>query len=272
MVDNPSEPSFHELEDGRSPLRAAPSTDPHRWLRTWCAGPPRREARGAVILLHGRGKTALGILRLHEMLAEPGVAFLAPQAADRTWYPLRFLAPIEENEPRLSSAIAALDRLFDRLASDGIAPERVVLAGFSQGACLAAEYVARRPRRLGGVSLLIGGLFGPEDVPLRTPGGSLDGTPVHLCSSSPDPFVPPERVRETARIFGEMGARITLRLQEDAGHVITEAGVTGTRALIRDLDRPLPLAPAPASDGARARAPRPAPAADRPMRIRPTAP
>ncbi|HZD05939.1 MAG TPA: hypothetical protein VE173_13595 [Longimicrobiales bacterium] len=246
--------------------------DPHADLRILSAGRPIPDAAAAVILLHGRGRGADSVLPLQEALAHPEVAYLAPEAGGRTWYPHRFLARLEENQPALGSAVRALDRLVDRLDAVGIPPERLMLLGFSQGACLAAEYAARRPRRYGGVVALIGGLFGPEGSPLASYSGSLDGTPVFLCTSDPDPYVPPERVRETAEILGRLGARVDTCFQKDAGHVITERGLTGARRLVARLTDGRGSVPRSASGGGGPgdRRRPPGPAAGRPPRTRPS--
>lgn len=248
------------------------TVDPHAHLRISSAGVPPDRAVGAVVLLHGRGRTAEDILALAVPLACPDFAYLAPQAAARTWYPDRFLAPLEDNEPALSSALRGIDRLVAGLGAAGIGPERVVFVGFSQGACLAAEYVARRPRRYGGVAVLIGGLFGPEGSRLDYE-GFMGGTPIFLCTSDPDPFVPPTRVRETADVFRDMGAQVTLEIQEGTKHVITEEG----RAGARDLVEALAASPAhgrafASSSDARAPSRPRAPVKDRPRQIHPTVP
>jgi predicted esterase len=247
-------------------------SDPHAKLRMLSAGSPLNEAAAAVVLLHGRGSRAESILPLWKPLSHAGVAYLAPQAAGKTWYPHSFLAPRESNEPALSSALRALDRVLGDLGSAGIPPERTLLFGFSQGACVAVEYAARRPGRYGGVAALIGGLFGPMGAPLQY-SGSLEGTPVALCTSDPDRFVPAQRVRETADVLTDMGARVELRVEPGAGHVVTAAGLERARSLVRTLAGSAALEPRIASRPDRA-APRPAPsrAADRRRQIRPTVP
>jgi len=261
-------------EQGKRPDAGTPylnSSDPHAELRMLSAGTPINEANAAVVLLHGRGLPADSVLPLWKPLSRPGVAYIAPEAAGKTWYPHSFLAPRETNEPALGSALRALDRVLDDLASVGIPPERTLLFGFSQGACVVVEYVVRRPKRYGGVGALIGGLFGPMGTALEYP-GSLDGTPVFLGTSDPDGWVPPERVRETGQVLGRMGARVDLRIEPDAGHVVTQAGLGGVRALVERLARTsapeprLPWTPdRAASRPARGRV------ADRRRRIRPSA-
>jgi predicted esterase len=121
--------------------------DPHHGFRVVQAGAPLGRAKGAVVMLHGRGAEAEGMLSLAGALAQADLAYFAPQAAERSWYPYSFLAPIERNEPYLSSALGALDALVGAPRVQGFAPSRIVLLGFSQGACLALEYAARRARR-----------------------------------------------------------------------------------------------------------------------------
>ena len=174
-----------------------------------------------MILIHGRGASAENILGLTGELTVPGFAFLAPQAAGHTWYPYSFLMPMERNEPYLSSALALLEALVKRVSDEGVPPERQILLGFSQGACLSTEFLARRGSRLGGVIGFSGGLIGPEGTP-REYAGSLDGTAVFLGSSDPDPHIPVERVRETARILGRLGAAVDERIYEGMGHTVND--------------------------------------------------
>ena len=138
------------------------------------AGEPLNSARAAMVMVHGRGASAEDSLLLADRFNQSGVAYLAPQAAGHTWYPYTFLAPIADNEPYLSSAIALIESVFSQVASAGIPQGRTMILGFSQGACLTLEYVARHARRYGGVAGLTGGLIGPDDTP-RDYAGSLAG-------------------------------------------------------------------------------------------------
>src|SRR5579859_3466342 len=154
-------------------------TGPHQGQPLLTAGEPLDQARAAMIMLHGRGASAEDILALSAELHQPGFAYLAPQAAGYSWYPNSFLAPIASNEPGLSSGLAVIAALFERLTDAGIGPERTILLGFSQGACLSLEFTSRNPRRYGGVAGLSGGLIGPDGMKRDYP-GSLQGTPIFL--------------------------------------------------------------------------------------------
>jgi predicted esterase len=201
------------------------------------AGAPLRRAKAAVVLVHGRGAEAEGMLSLAEAFTQPDLAYLAPQAAGRSWYPHSFLAPIARNEPFLSSALQVLDGLVERLGGEGFPPARVVLLGFSQGACLALEYAARHAQRYGGVVGLSGGLIGPEDTP-RDYAGSLAGTPVFLGCGDVDPHIPLARVRETARVLGRLGGAVAERIYPGMGHGINEDEIRRVRGLLAGLAQP----------------------------------
>lgn len=195
------------------------------------AGAPLAKARGAMILLHGRGATAESILDLADFIPHPGLAYLAPQAADYAWYPYSFLEPLSRNEPYLSSALATVDRLVAEIEAAGIPTARIVLAGFSQGACLAAEYAARHARRFGGLLIFSGGLIGPDGTPRDYP-GSLDGTPALLGCSDADPYIPVGRVRQTATLFERMGAAVDLRIYPRMGHTINDDEIKAATGLV----------------------------------------
>lgn len=193
------------------------------------------EAASAVVLIHGRGATAHGMLSLADRLATPGVAFVAPQAADQTWYPKSFLAPLRENEPALSSALQAIGDVVSRVRSFGIEPHRTVLLGFSQGACLALEYAARHPQRYGGVVGFSGGLIGPPNAPLAHE-GNLQDTPVFLGCSDTDPHIPAERVHESASVLRSMQARVDTRIYPGMGHTINDDEIQAAHRMIAHPD------------------------------------
>jgi len=207
---------------------------PHGRQPVRFAGPPLEHARAGAILLHGRGADAADILGLALELGVEGVTYVAPQAAGHTWYPYSFLAPISDNEPGISSGLRVLDTLVARFASAGVASERLLLMGFSQGACLTLEYAARHARRYGGIAGLSGGLIGALGTPRDYP-GSFDGTPVFLGCSDMDPHIPRERVEETAEVLGKMGARVTLRLYPGFGHAVNEDEMEAVREMLRAL-------------------------------------
>jgi phospholipase/carboxylesterase len=210
------------------------SAGPHQTEPILSYGTPLAEARGAVLMVHGRGASARDILMLAPELRLPHLAYLAPQAADNTWYPNPFMSPLESNEPHLSSALARLAEVLAQVAAAGIPPERTGLLGFSQGACLATEFVARNARRYGGVAGLSGGLIGPDGTP-RDYAGSLDGTPVFLGCSDIDPHIPKERVSLTADTLRRLEAVVDLRLYPGMGHLVNVDELKAVRALFGSL-------------------------------------
>jgi len=217
-----------------SPWSTAEAPSPHGGQPVREKGRPVAKAEAAMILIHGRGATAGSILTLADELGRPDFVYLAPQAAGHTWYPYRFLAPLEANEPGLSSGLAVIESLIRHLEDGGVPAHRIVLLGFSQGACLTLEHAARHPRRYGGVVALTGGLPGPPGDSL-THEGSLEGTPVFLGTGDPDPHVPVERVRESAEALREMGAQVELRVFPGLGHGTHREELTATRKLMAKL-------------------------------------
>ncbi|ELZ18708.1 alpha/beta hydrolase [Natrinema limicola] len=193
---------------------------PHQGQQLVTGGTDREDAEAALVCTHGRGATAGGMIQLADEVGQEGVAALAPQAARRTWYPNSFLEPVERNEPGRRSGLQAISDAIDAANDAGIPTERVMLIGFSQGACLASEYLARNPRRYGGLAALSGGLIG-DQLDDEYP-GDLEGTPIFLGCSDVDPHIPEERVHETAAVFESMDGDVTKRLYEGMGHGITE--------------------------------------------------
>jgi predicted esterase len=200
------------------------------------AGADAAEARGAVILLHGRGATASSILGLAEALDRPDFFYLAPQAAGNAWYPYRFMVPRAQNEPHLSSALRRVGDLVDQLASVDIPAERVMIVGFSQGACLAADFAARNPRRYGGIGVLSGGLIGDVINPADYP-GTLADTPVFVGCSDIDGHVPVERVKLTSMVLGGMGAALTERIYPGMGHSVNENEIEALQGMLDGITK-----------------------------------
>ena len=208
--------------------------DPHAGQEVLSAGPAPEAAAATLVLIHGRGASAESILSLHDALGLPNLAAVAPQAAGYTWYPQSFLAPIEANQPYLDSALRKLDTIVTEFLARGVPSERIAILGFSQGACLASEYVARHPRRYGALMALTGGLIGPPGTARNYP-GSLAGTPVFLGTSDPDPHVPFERVRETQDVLATMGASVELRRYPGMPHTINEEELEVCRDLLNSV-------------------------------------
>jgi phospholipase/carboxylesterase len=192
---------------------------PHQGQPVLTVGEPLDKAKAAMIMLHGRGASAEDILSLTPELNLAGFVCLAPQAAGYAWYPNSFLTSLAGNEPGLSSGLAVIASLLAKLTDAGIPPERTILLGFSQGACLSLEFAARNARRYGGLAGLSGGLIGPNGTPRDYP-GSLDGTPVFLGCSDVDPHIPKERVELTAEVMKKLRGNVTMRLYPRMDHTV----------------------------------------------------
>lgn len=204
---------------------------PHAGQPVLVAGASVAEAAAAVVLVHGRGAGAENMLALAEALERPDLTYLAPQAAGYAWYPQGFMAPLAANEPGLSSGLAVLGGLVERLQAAGIPPERTALLGFSQGACLALEYAARHARRYGAVIGLSGGLIGPPGTPRDYP-GSLAGTPVFLGCSDRDPHIPKPRVDETAEVLAALGGQVMKRIYPHMAHTVNADEIDFARGML----------------------------------------
>ena len=204
---------------------------PHANQPVLTLGPTPAEARLGAILIHGRGASAEDILGLAHELALPDVAYLAPQAAGHTWYPYSFLSRTEQNEPGLSSALLVIEGLVQQFEQQGIPADRVVLMGFSQGACLTLEFATRHARRYAAIAGFSGGLIGPPGTPRDYP-ASLDSTPVFIGCSDVDPHIPVERVRESAEVYRRMGAAVDERIYPGMGHTINQAEIDAVRNLL----------------------------------------
>jgi phospholipase/carboxylesterase len=205
--------------------------DPHRDQPVRTVGASLEQASAAVILLHGRGASAEDILGLATEMYDERVAYLAPQAADNRWYPLSFMAPIKDNEPWLSSALAKVGSIVKQAVDTGVSLEHIFICGFSQGGCLSAEFAARNPARYGGVISLTGGLIGPPDADLHHP-GNFAGMPALFSSGDPDPHVPWSRVVASAQQFRAMGAEVQQQRYAARPHTVLPHEIKAARELI----------------------------------------
>ncbi|MDF1610093.1 phospholipase [Hoeflea sp. YIM 152468] len=221
------------------------SQDPHGQGRLLTSGAPLSRARLAMIMLHGRGGAPEDMASLAGHLGLPDIAVRAPEAAGNSWWPDSFLAPLGRNQPGLASALGVIGKIAEQLAKEGFGPERTVLLGFSQGACLALEYAARAGTRFACVAGLSGGLIGTgdgdgeADPALYNHGGKtfdydgrLDGTPVLLGCHEHDPHIPLARVKTSAKVFSDLGAVVTTQIYPGSGHGIVEDEIRALRRIL----------------------------------------
>lgn len=198
------------------------------------AGKKIEEAQKALIMVHGRRGSAADILSLASHLNVKDCALLAPQATNDTWYPYSFLAPPEQNEPWLSSALSVLKETVDDVIKKGIPLENIYFLGFSQGACLMLEFITRNANKYGGAVAFTGGLIGDKIYPENYK-GDFSGTPVFTGTSDPDPHVPVTRVYATVNILNDMNAAVTVKVYNNMGHTISEDEINNANKLIFNL-------------------------------------
>jgi phospholipase/carboxylesterase len=209
--------------------------EPHGNGPVLSAGAPLDSADAAMIMIHGRGASPRDILSLVPAIDRPNLAYLAPGAVGGAWYPNSFMAPRETNEPGISSGLAVIESLVAGVMSRGLPGEKILLLGFSQGACLASEFVIRHPRRYGGLLVLSGGLIGAPGTSWDDVTATLDGMPVFLGCSDVDAHIPKERVLESETVFARLGARVTRRLYPGMGHLVNEDEIAEVQRVVDDV-------------------------------------
>lgn len=209
---------------------------PHQGSPVLRLGSEFENARSAMILVHGRGASAEDMVGLAETFTLPaGMVVLAPQAAGNIWYPQRLTAPIESNEPYLSSALRRVNELVELLGQKGIPPEKIIIGGFSQGASLSIEAVLRSGRRWGGLLAFSGGHIWPQGQPRKAAGTGLDKTPAFLGCSNVDPFIPLERFEESAALLAAQGAQVDKHIYPGMGHTIIQAEIDAAQNVIQSI-------------------------------------
>ncbi len=211
-----------------------PFQGPHQETEPVTKGAPAGEADAAMIMIHGRGATAESILALADEFDTGDLHYVAPQARQYTWYPHSFLAPTDQNEPGLSSGLQAIYDIISNLEKNGIPKEKIILLGFSQGACLASEFAARHPARYGGLVALSGGLIG-ESLHPEEYSGSLKGTPYFVGCSDVDPHIPVERVDKSVEILGSLGADVTKKIYPGMGHTVNQDEIDQIKKIVESV-------------------------------------
>lgn len=199
-------------------------------------GPAVRQARLAVLAVHGRGQNPDFMFEQAERFdpsAVEGVRFYAPHASEGTWYPKPFMEPVEANEPNLTFALESMEERLAKIGADGFLPSETVVWGFSQGACLLAHLLLTRLRVLRGALLFTGGHIGAEPV-TPPPGNRLGRMPVLMRSVDRDPWVPYERVKETAALLRRGGAAVDLRVDRGDEHIITDEAFDAASVMLAD--------------------------------------
>lgn len=196
------------------------------------AGDPADQAKKAMVMLHGRGASAVSILTLKDHLELDGYAIFAPQATEHSWYPYSFMAPIVDNQPALDSALEVIGSLVEDIKQQGIAQENIYFLGFSQGACLTLEYVTRNVGKYGGVIAFTGGLIG-ERLINENYKGDFDQTPILITTGDPDPHVPVSRVNETVSLIKKLNANVTVEIYKGRQHTISGAELDLANKLLR---------------------------------------
>ena len=207
---------------------------PHQSNPAVTYGTPVGEADAAMIMVHGRGAGARSMIPLAEEFSRPGFHYLLPQADNHTWYPFSFLSPKEKNQPGISSGLQVIHDCIASLEDEGIPKNKIMLLGFSQGACLASEYAARHPSRYGGMAVLSGGLIG-EKIDKDQYFGDLEGTPVFLGCSDVDPHIPVERVEVTGKVLSALNGNVDKRIYKGMAHTVNEDEIQAVRLLMAKM-------------------------------------
>ncbi|RZM28759.1 MAG: phospholipase [Pedobacter sp.] len=195
------------------------------------AGAALADAKRAFIFLHGRGATAEDILSLSDHFDTTDTALMAPQASNNSWYPYSFIAPVEQNQPALDSALEIIKSLVTAAVNAGIPQNAIYFVGFSQGACLTLEYVTRNAAQYGGVVAFTGGLIG-KDLNMKHYKGDFKKTPILITTGDPDPHVPVSRVQVSAGLIKKMNANVSLKIYPGRVHTISQKEIDLAKELI----------------------------------------
>ncbi len=211
-----------------------PFSGPHQNQQVVARGPAPEEAKMAMILIHGRGASAQSMLMFADEFKRNDIHYRALQASRHTWYPRSFMAPKEMNQPGIKSGLQAIYNQIENLKGSGISTDKIVLLGFSQGACLTTEFAARHPQKYGGIVGFSGGLIG-ETVDSEDYSGSLEQTPVFLGCSDRDPHIPQERVDETEQVFKQLDGDVTKNIYQGMGHTVNKDEIRNVNRILSTI-------------------------------------
>ncbi|MFT3975188.1 MAG: hypothetical protein QM699_17625 [Amaricoccus sp.] len=191
-------------------------------------------ARAVCVLVHGRGQSPEEMqAHILARLDVPDVAFVLPRAATGSWYAAKAVDPLTA-ETR-SALAASLDALAaDVAAARDAHPGRpLLLAGFSQGACLSLEYAFSGQPTPDALAALTGCRVG---VRADTRDRDLaPGLPVYLTGSDGDSWIPVTAFAEAAVELGQGRARLRADLFPGRAHEVSDAEVAMVGAMLADL-------------------------------------
>ncbi len=207
---------------------------PHHSSKILVEGTELDKAKAVMIMIHGRGATAESILDISQYFIVDDVSYIAPQANEGVWYPFSFLMPTEQNEPGITSGLQKISEIVDHVVASGISEQKIMLLGFSQGACLSLEWTARSSKNIGAVFGLSGGLIGPNGTK-RNYSGTLENTSVFLGCSDVDFHIPKERVIESAEVFKRLNATVTLNLYPNMGHTVNDDEIDNINSIMKNV-------------------------------------
>lgn len=208
--------------------------NPHLQQPLLQRGAPLSSDNPVLLGLHGRHQSTDVVIDIFERLQWRDATLFAPTAADQTWYPARFMEPFEHNEPALTFALVALHQRIQALAAQGVGKERLILFGFSQGACLLAQYLVQQPARYRGVAIFTGGVIGPPGSQWKIT-GSLEGTPTLITTCDSDEWVPFSRVQATITLFHQLGATVTDKVYQGRAHLVCDDEIELVKGLFREV-------------------------------------
>ncbi len=207
---------------------------PHHSSKILLEGVNLENASSVMIMIHGRGATAESILDISQYFIADDVSYIAPQANGGAWYPFSFLMPTEQNEPGITSGLQKISEIVDYVIASGIPAQKIMLLGFSQGACLSLEWTARSIKDISAVFGLSGGLIGPFGTK-RNYSGTLENTSVFLGCSDVDFHIPKERVIESADVFKRLNATVTLNLYPNMGHTMNNDEIAHINSIMKNV-------------------------------------
>jgi phospholipase/carboxylesterase len=194
------------------------------------AGAAPGQASVACLFLHGRGQTPDEMVRtVLDRVGLHSVHCCLPAAVGKSWYDAKAVEPLTDlTQAQVGAALDLVAAEMAALAHLGFSPERIVLAGFSQGGCVALEYALQRGGALGGLCLLtacrVGGATGSRPLP---------GLPVYAGCGDADSWIPLPHFTAALGDLGTAGARVRADIFPGRPHEVCDAEVAALRGMLQ---------------------------------------
>lgn len=192
-----------------------------------------------VVLIHGYGSNGDDLIALAAMIQPslPEAAFVAPNApsqiprlaAGHQWWPIETFSTAERAAGAAAAAPDLNAFITEELARTGLASDRLLLVGFSQGTMMALHVGLRRPDPVAGIVGISGMLVAPERLQREI----QSRPPVLLIHGTEDNVVPFRSMELASTSLAEVGVPVETHVSPGVGHSVGPDGLAAATVFAR---------------------------------------